>query len=362
MTSLAVKYRPRKIADLIGQEHIVRILKGAFDSGKVGQAYVLTGIRGVGKTTTARIIARALQCAKGPTLEPCGACASCLAIDRDASLDLSEIDAASHNGVDAIRDMIANAAYAPVASRKRIFILDEAHMLTGPAWNSLLKTLEEPPAHVVFIFATTELRKIPATVLSRCQILRLGRIAPAAIAGRLDAVAAEEGVSLEPAASQMISRAGSGSMRDALSILDQATANAGSDAVTLDAVLGMLGRSGDEAMMIALGKTLFGAPADAIALWRKAWGDGADAGAALDGFVEHLHAAMLASMKIDSNDETLSPRMRAMIATIAERLDTARLGALEDLALRCRLDAGAADDKDRQVEMTLMKLSILAGS
>ncbi len=226
---LARKYRPQRFADLIGQEVLVRTLQNALASGRIAHAFILTGIRGIGKTTTARIIARALNCV-GPdgTLpsasEPCGVCASCVAIGQGKHMDVVEMDAASHTSVEDVRDIIGKVQYLPNDARMKVFIIDEVHMLSINAFNALLKTLEEPPEHVKFIFATTELRKIPVTILSRCQRFDLKRIEPALLASHLRGIALKEQVEVEEEALVLIASAAEGSVRDALSLLDQAIA------------------------------------------------------------------------------------------------------------------------------------------
>lgn len=244
MTALARKYRPKTMQDLLGQDTLMRVLGAAIEHKRLSQAYILTGIRGVGKTTTARIIARSLNCENGPTLTPCGTCGSCQAMDSDSSMDVIEVDAASNNGIDHIREIISNVSYAPMTpGGRKIYIIDEAHMLSNASWNGLLKTLEEPPEHVMFIFATTEERKIPATISSRCQTLRLGRIDVEHITNNIEKICTAENVSIEDTAKDLIARAAGGSMRDGLSILDQAI-SAEPKGVTTEAVMKMLGRAG----------------------------------------------------------------------------------------------------------------------
>lgn len=218
---LARKWRPQGFDDLIGQEPIIRILKNAIDQGKIAHAYLFSGPRGVGKTSAARILAKALNCQEGPTASPCGKCESCRAISEGSSVDVSEIDGASNNSVDDIRDLRERVKYAPSGGKYKVYIIDEVHMLSTSAFNALLKTLEEPPSHVIFVLATTEMKKIPATVLSRCQQMPFRRMQSSAIKARLKQIAESEGIIVSPAAIGLIARAADGSVRDSLTILDQ---------------------------------------------------------------------------------------------------------------------------------------------
>ena len=242
---LARKYRPQTFADLIGQEAMVRTLKNAFAADRIAHAFVMTGVRGVGKTTTARIIAKGLNCigpdgAGGPTTEPCGLCEPCIAIAEGRHVDVMEMDAASRTGVGDIREIIDSVHYRAASARFKVYIIDEVHMLSTAAFNALLKTLEEPPAHVKFIFATTEIRKVPVTVLSRCQRFDLRRIEPEVMIAHLEKIAAAESATLAPDALALITRAAEGSVRDAMSLMDQAIAH-GAGKTTADQVRAMLG-------------------------------------------------------------------------------------------------------------------------
>lgn len=236
---LARKWRPQSFDDLTGQEHVSRILKNTIAQNKVAHAYIFSGPRGVGKTTTARILSKALNCASGPTPDPCGKCGSCISVVEGSSIDVSEIDGASNTGVDNIRDLRERVRYAPSESKYKVYIIDEAHMLSTAAFNALLKTLEEPPPHVVFVLATTEPRKIPATVLSRCQHLPFKRIISHDIKGRLKFITNQENIVISDSALEMVSRAADGSMRDSLTILDQLSSF--SDNILDADVMNMLG-------------------------------------------------------------------------------------------------------------------------
>src|ERR671914_836466 len=228
---LARKYRPQNFAELIGQEAMVRTLGNAIERDRLAHAFLLTGVRGVGKTSTARLIAKALNCvgpdgAGGPTIDPCGVCEPCRAIAEGRHIDVIEMDAASHTGVDDVREIIEAVRYARVSARLKIYIIDEVHMLSRNAFNALLKTLEEPPAHVKFLFATTEVDKLPVTVLSRCQRFDLRRIPKELLEQQFASICRQEGVEAEPEALSIIASAAEGSSRDGLSILDQAIAHA----------------------------------------------------------------------------------------------------------------------------------------
>ncbi|MDR3514739.1 MAG: DNA polymerase III subunit gamma/tau [Azospirillaceae bacterium] len=265
---LARKYRPSTFAELIGQEALVRTLTNAIRSGRIAQAFMLTGVRGVGKTTTARIIARALNCigpdgTGGPTTEPCGHCEHCRAIAQDRHVDVMEMDAASRTSVDDIREIIDGVRYGAVSARYKIYIIDEVHMLSKNAFNALLKTLEEPPPHVKFVFATTEIRKVPVTVLSRCQRFDLRRVDGPTLITHFNRIAAQEAVAVDPDAMALIARAADGSVRDGLSLLDQAIA-LGGDAVTALQVRDMLGLADRTIIVDLFAAAMSGQPAAAL--------------------------------------------------------------------------------------------------
>ena len=280
---LARKYRPQTFADLVGQGAMVRTLTNAFDSGRLAHAFILTGVRGVGKTTTARIIARALNCV-GPngdgeaTISPCGTCEFCVSIAEDRQVDVMEMDAASRTGVDDIRELIESVRYRPVAARYKVYIIDEVHMLSRNAFNALLKTLEEPPEHVKFIFATTEIRKVPVTVLSRCQRFDLRRIDIEALTEDFGRIAKLEGANISAGALALIARAADGSHRDGLSLLDQAMAvGAGAETdLGEDDVRAMLGLADREASFDLLERIMAGDITGALAKLDADYQGGAD--------------------------------------------------------------------------------------
>src|SRR5690606_5436578 len=216
---LARKWRPRRFAELVGQEHVVRALTNALDSGRIHHAFLFTGTRGVGKTTIARIFAKSLNCEQGTSADPCGECAACRDIDAGRFMDLLEIDAASNTGVDDVREVIENAQYSPSRGRVKVYLIDEVHMLSKAAFNALLKTLEEPPAHVKFLLATTDPQKLPVTVLSRCLQFNLKRLDEGQIGGQIERILTAEDIPVEAGAVRQIARAADGSLRDALSLL-----------------------------------------------------------------------------------------------------------------------------------------------
>ena len=290
---LARKYRPQSFADLIGQEPMVRTLTNAFRTGRIAQAYMLTGVRGVGKTTTARILARALNYSvpgkiDQPTIEMDELGEHCAAIMEGRHIDVIEMDAASHTGIDDIREIIEASRYKPAVARYKVYIIDEVHMLSKQAFNGLLKTLEEPPEHVKFVFATTEVRKVPVTVLSRCQRFDLRRIEAGRLIELMRGIAAKEGVDVDQEALVMLARAAEGSARDSLSLLDQAIAHA-SGTVEADAVRAMLGLA-DRALVIDLfGDLMRGAIADALARLKDLYEVGADPAVVLEDLAAFTH-------------------------------------------------------------------------
>ncbi|MDQ2878204.1 MAG: DNA polymerase III subunit gamma/tau [Pseudomonadota bacterium] len=300
---LARKYRPQTFAQLIGQDAMVTTLGNAIKRGRLAHAFLLTGVRGVGKTSTARLVAKALNCigpdGQGdPTIDPCGVCEPCISIAEGRNIDVIEMDAASHTGVDDMRAVIDSARMAAFGARFKIYIIDEVHMLSKNAFNALLKTLEEPPEHVKFLLATTEVQKVPVTVLSRCQRFDLRRIPAEALAAHFAMVANAEGVAAEPEALGLIARAAEGSARDGLSILDQAIAHAGIEGsgVTAGAVRDMLGLSDRGAMRDLFQLLLGGDGPGALDALRRQYDLGVDPLAVLRALLETVHATTLAKL------------------------------------------------------------------
>ncbi len=294
---LARKYRPSKFSELIGQDTLVRIISNAIENNRVSHAFMLTGIRGTGKTTTARIIARALNCigqdGKGkPNPEPCGVCEHCIAIAEDRHVDVLEIDAASRTGVSDIREIIDGVQYQPVTARYKIYIIDEVHMLSKSAFNALLKTLEEPPPHVKFIFATTELRKIPVTILSRCQRYDLARVEKSLLAENLKRIAEKEGIAVESEAISLIANVSEGSVRDSLSLFDQAIAQSLNESlkeVKAEQVKAMLGLSDRSHILDLFENIIKGEAKEAFLLLRKMYQSGGDPVSILEDLLELTH-------------------------------------------------------------------------
>ena len=290
---LARKYRPSSFADLVGQETLVRTLTNAIQSGRLAHAFILTGVRGVGKTTSARIVARALNCigpdgSGGPTPEPCGVCANCVAIADDRHVDVLELDAASRTGIDDIREIIDGVRYAPTSARYKVYIIDEVHMLSKQAFNGLLKTLEEPPPHVKFIFATTEIRKVPVTVLSRCQRFDLRRLDTDELIGLFGTILEKEDIPAEAEAVALIARAADGSARDGLSLLDQAIAQ-GDGAVAAEPVRTMLGLADRTVVFDLYEHIMGGRVGDALATLDQLHRNGAEAPIILQDLLDLTH-------------------------------------------------------------------------
>ncbi|MER8656310.1 DNA polymerase III subunit gamma/tau [Mesorhizobium sp. M0847] len=358
---LARKYRPSNFSELIGQEPMVRTLTNAFSTGRIAQAWMLTGVRGVGKTTTARILARALNY-KTPTVDHPSVDLAllgehCQAIMEGRHVDVIEMDAASHTGIDDIRDIIERVRYAPVSARYKVYIIDEVHMLSTQAFNGLLKTLEEPPPHVKFIFATTEIRKVPITVLSRCQRFDLRRIDAGALVAHLASIAGKEGISVDEDALAMIARAAEGSARDSLSILDQAIAHGGG-AVSAEAVRAMLGLA-DRARIVDLFEHVMkGDVAAALAEFRNQYDTGADPAAVLTDLAEFNHlVTRLRFVPTAADDASLSEDERRRGADFASTLSVKVLSRTWQMLLKGIPEVQSSNRPVSAGEMVLIRLA-----
>ena len=358
---LARKWRPKRFDQLVGQEHVVRALSNALASGRLHHAYLFTGTRGVGKTTLARILAKCLNCTGGKnagvTAEPCGECAACREIDSGRFVDLIELDAASNTGVDNMREILENAQYAPTTGRYKVYIIDEVHMLSKNAFNAMLKTLEEPPSHVIFILATTDPQKVPVTVLSRCLQFNLKQMPPGHVAGHLKNVLEAEGVPFEPGALALLARAAAGSMRDALSLTDQAIAY-GSGQIREDETRAMLGVI-DQAYLMPVLEAL--AAGDGPRLLREA-GELAARGfsfdAALQDLAGLLHQVALALSIPEAVSEDAPERER--LFDLARQLDPERVQVLYQIATLGRRDLEWAPDEYAGFSMTLLRMLAFA--
>jgi DNA polymerase-3 subunit gamma/tau len=361
---LARKYRPQTFEDLIGQDAMVRTLKNAFQSGRIAQAYMLTGVRGVGKTTTARIIARALNYSKpgedlGPTIEMDGFGEHCQAIIESRHVDVVEMDAASHTGIDDIREIIESVRYKPAYARYKVFIIDEVHMLSKAAFNGLLKTLEEPPPHVKFIFATTEIRKVPVTVLSRCQRFDLRRVDAGLLTGHFARIVKEEGQKAEEEALSLIARAAEGSVRDGLSILDQAMAH-GKGTVKAHDVLAMLGLADRGRIYDLLDAVFGGKPKEALEGLESLHADGADPVQIIGDLAEAVHTATRIKAAGEDAVAALSGSEKARAKAIAERLTMAALARAWQMLLKGLDEVARAPRSMTAAEMLLIRMCYAA--
>ena len=348
---LARKWRPRKFAELVGQEHVVRALTNALDSGRMHHAYLFTGTRGVGKTTIARIFAKSLNCERGESADPCGECAVCTAVDAGRFVDLLEIDAASNTGVDDVREVIENAQYAPSRGRFKVYLVDEVHMLSKPAFNALLKTLEEPPPHVKVLLATTDPQKLPVTVLSRCLKFNLKRLLPEQISGQMRHILAAEGIEYEDEAIGELAHGADGSLRDGLSLLDQAIAYGGGSlrAADVRAMLGSVERGQVlgviEALAAGDGAALMG-EADRIASYSP------DFAGVLDDLATVLHRIQLIQLVPGYREEEGD----AGLADIASRLAPEDVQLYYQIATTSRRELPLAPDARIGFEMALLRM------
>jgi DNA polymerase-3 subunit gamma/tau len=350
---LARKWRPKSFEALVGQEHVVRALTNALDQQRLHHAYLFTGTRGVGKTTLARILAKSLNCETGITARPCGVCAACMDIDKGRFVDMLEVDAASNTQVDSMRELLENAQYAPTIGRFKVYIIDEVHMLSRNAFNAMLKTLEEPPAHVKFILATTDPQKLPVTVLSRCLQFNLRQMSGAAIAGHLQSVLAKENIDCDPVALQLIARAAGGSMRDALSLLDQAIAYGGNTVQEAE-VRAMLGAV-DQSYLFSLLNTLLerdgvGLLAQAKAMEQRSL----SFDTALNDLANLLHQIAIAQTVPESMAADLPER--ELFLQFTQKISAEEIQLYYQIALLGRRDLGLAPDEYAGFTMCLLRM------
>lgn len=362
---LARKYRPETFADLVGQDAMVRTLKNAFETDRIAQAFIMTGIRGTGKTTTARIIAKGLNCigpdgTGGPTTDPCGTCDQCVAIAQGRHVDVLEMDAASRTGVNDIREIIDSVAYRAASARYKIYIIDEVHMLSTSAFNALLKTLEEPPAHVKFIFATTEIRKVPVTVLSRCQRFDLRRIEPEVMIALLRKIATAENAEISDEALALITRAAEGSARDAQSLLDQAISH-GAGETTVEQVRAMLGLADRGRVMDLFDMIMSGDAAGALTELSAQYADGADPLAVLRDLAEITHWISVIRITPEAvDDPTVGPDERARGTAMSEKLQMPILARMWQMCLKALEEVSLAPNAMMAAEMAVIRMTHVA--
>jgi DNA polymerase-3 subunit gamma/tau len=352
----ARKYRPQTFDDLVGQRHVSRTLKNAVEQNRLAHAYLFVGPRGTGKTSTARILSKALNCtnAPAPTIEPCGVCDNCKEIAAGNSLDVLEIDGASNNGVEQVRELRDNVRYAPAKSRFKIYIIDEVHMLSSAAFNALLKTLEEPPPHVKFIFATTEPQKVLPTILSRCQRFDLHRIATNLIAQHLQLIAKKEKLKLAPAAAHAIARGAEGGMRDAESMLDQLVAFCGENIEEAD-VLNVFGFTSEERVADFVGRILRSETAAALELLHEQCDAGKDMMKLMTDTISYLRDLLVFKVKPDALSDEVTPEMRGRIDEQAPLLETERLLELIDQFAAAETRMKWAPNKKLHFEVAVIK-------
>ncbi len=356
---LARKWRPQIFEELVGQEPIARILTNAITNNKVAHAYIFSGPRGVGKTSTARILAKALNCQQGPTPEPCGKCPSCLAIADGSSIDVSEIDGASNTGVDNIRDLRERVRYAPSGSRSKIYIIDEAHMLSTAAFNALLKTLEEPPPHVIFVLATTEPKKIPPTVLSRCQHLPFRRVSRQAIKKRLKFISEAEDFKVSDQALDMIARAGDGSIRDSLTILDQIASFA--EDIGVSDIKDLLGITDIETLSRLAAAVIKGNGKEIITIIAGLVDTGTDLRIFTKDFLQFIRNLLITKIVEDTeNIVDLSDEESSAIALLREATTEEHVALLLSELIKAEPSIRGAFYPRIALEMILIKLSLLS--
>ncbi len=362
---LARKYRPETFADLVGQDAMVRTLKNAFEADRIAQAFIMTGIRGTGKTTTARIIAKGMNCVGpdgqgGPTTDPCGKCEHCVAIMEGRHVDVMEMDAASRTGVNDIREIIESVHYRAASARYKIYIIDEVHMLSTSAFNALLKTLEEPPAHVKFIFATTEIRKVPVTVLSRCQRFDLRRIEPEVMIALLKKIAGAEKAEITDDALALITRAAEGSARDATSLLDQAISH-GAGETTAEQVRAMLGLADRGRVLDLFDLILKGDAAGALNELGAQYSDGADPLVVLRDLAEITHWVSVIKITPEAaEDPTIAPDERLRGLAMAGALPMRVLTRMWQMLLKSLEEVAAAPNAMMAAEMAVIRLTHVA--
>jgi DNA polymerase-3 subunit gamma/tau len=350
----ARKYRPQTFDDLVGQAHVTRTLKNAVEQNRLAHAYLFVGPRGIGKTSTARILAKALNCVKGPTVSPCGVCDSCKEIAAGNSLDVLEIDGASNNGVEQVRELRDNVRYAPSKGHFKVYIIDEVHMLTAAAFNALLKTLEEPPAHVKFIFATTEPHKVLPTILSRCQRFDLHRIPANLIANHLQFIAGQEKITLEPAAAHAIAKGADGGLRDAESMLDQLVAFCGGKIVESD-VLNVFGFTSEQTVARFTEKILRGETSDVLEMLHTEADNGKDMMKLMSDLIGYLRDLLVGKVKPGALAEDLNPELQKSLEEQAAIIETDRLLELIDQFAAAEGRMKWAPNKRLHFEVALIK-------
>jgi DNA polymerase-3 subunit gamma/tau len=350
----ARKYRPQTFDDLVGQAHVSRTLKNAVAQNRLAHAYLFVGPRGIGKTSTARILAKSLNCVKGPTVTPCGVCDNCREIAAGNSLDVIEIDGASNNSVEDVRQLRENVRYAPAKGRYKIYLIDEVHMLSPAAFNALLKTLEEPPEHVKFIFATTEPQKVLPTILSRCQRFDLHRIPANLIAKHLQFIAGKEKISLEPAAAHAIARGAEGGLRDAESMLDQLVAFCG-EKISENDVLDVFGFTSEQTVIDLTGRILRGETPDAIDLLHQQSDAGKDMMRLMSDLIAYLRDLLVFKVKPDALKEDVAADVQASLAAHAELVTTDQLLELVDQFAAAEGRMKWAPNKKLHFEVAIIK-------